>query len=261
MADYDSGLPIRSEADGDDERVHSKIVDYADPDGAGKQLEVDADGNAHIEMHGNEPDGTTDIVMRLSELGAPNGDGDYDATNNTKPASSGLIAHDRNATPDETHQNHRVTGVSNGSTHTVDVSLHDEAGAPYSGTNPMPVTFEQSEGTEIHDFDQAVAIAKDATSNHDYSVASGQTLLLREVLASASGKAKFELQIGDGAVSEVFSTIAVVFNSTANPNAPIVFTDPVVVVGTANSTTVRLIKTNLDNQAQDLYSTIVGVES
>ena len=260
MADYDSGLPIRTEADGADERVHTKIVDYADPDGASKQLEV-SEGKAHTRVYGSQPDGTTDQELRLSELGAPNGDGDYDATNNTKPASIGLIAHDRNATPDETHQNVRVTGVTSGTVHAQDVSLHDENGNPYSGTNPMPVTFEQSEGTEIHDFDQAVAIAKDASSNHDYSVADTNVLLLREILCSASGKARFELQIGDGAVSETFTTKAVVFNSTANPNAPIVFTDPIVVTGTANTTTVRVVKTNLDNQAQDLYSTIVGVES
>ena len=29
MADYDSGLPVRSEADGTDERVQVKIVDKA----------------------------------------------------------------------------------------------------------------------------------------------------------------------------------------------------------------------------------------
>lgn len=260
MADYDSGLPIRSEADGTDERVHSKLVDYTDPDSAGNQLEI-SEGKAHTRVHGSQPDGTTDQELRLSELGAPNGDGDYDATNNTKPDSSGTIVHDRNATPDETHQNVRATGITSGTVHAQDIALHDEAGNPYSGTNPLPVTFEQSEGLEIHDYDQAVNTAADASTNHDYSVADTKVFLLREVLCSASGKARFELQVGDGGAVEVFSTIAVVFNSTANPNSPIVFTDPVVVTGTANTTTVRIIKTNLDNQPQDVYSTIVGVES
>jgi hypothetical protein len=259
MADYDSGLPIRTEADGLDERVHSKLVDYADPSGVDKQMEI-SEKKAHIRVFGKDSD-SADQQLRLSQLGAPNPDGDYDATNNKKPASVGMVAHDRNAAVDDTHQNKRLTAVAGADdTICLDVAIRDEAGQPYSGTNPMPVTFEQSEGTEIHDFDQAVAIVKDATSNHDYSVADGVVMQLKEILCSASGKARFELQIGDGAASEAFATKAVVFNSTANPNCPIVFTDPIIVTGTANTTTIRVIKTNLDNQNQDLYSTIVGVE-
>src|SRR3989304_1668597 len=98
MADYDSSLPIRSEADGTDERVHTKICDGATPS---QMATVDADLNLHVEVHGNKPAGT-DIELRLSELGAPNPDGDYDASDNTKPASVGVIAHDRGASIDDT---------------------------------------------------------------------------------------------------------------------------------------------------------------
>ena len=44
MADYDSGLPIRSEVDGTDERVHVKIVDGT-TDPAVNQTRVDSDNN------------------------------------------------------------------------------------------------------------------------------------------------------------------------------------------------------------------------
>ena len=53
MSDYKSGLPVRSEADGTDERLQTKIVDATSPDT--QQMEVDSDNNAHVEVHGNNP--------------------------------------------------------------------------------------------------------------------------------------------------------------------------------------------------------------
>lgn len=44
MADYDSSLPVRTEADVD-ERLQSKIVDYTNP---AQGMEVDADNDAHV---------------------------------------------------------------------------------------------------------------------------------------------------------------------------------------------------------------------
>ena len=257
MADYDSSLPIRSEADGTDERVHVKVVDGTTPS---QRMIVDTDGNAHVELHGNDSGGT-DRVVKLSESGNVALNGDYDVSTNSNPSSSALIAHDRGASIDETSQNKRVTAVA-GADNTVclDIALRDESGVAFSATNPLPVALQQSEGTEVHDYDTAAAVASDATSNHDYSVANGVTFELREIWASASGKMKIEVQIGDGGVTEVFSSVFVGFNSTANPNIKIDFPNtPISVVGTANNTTVRIIRTNLDNQAQDLYSTIIGL--
>lgn len=259
MADYKSGLPIRSEKDLLDERVHVKVVDYTNPDS--QQMEVDTDNNAHVEVHGNRCDGAADVAIELSEQGRPNGRGDYEVDDNSCPASSGLVAGIRAAGNVPTDQTEHVTSVedSGGTVRALDVSLHDENGEAYSGSNPIPVTLEASEGTEVHDYDTAAAIVKDATDNHDYSVGSGDTFQLSQILASASGKMKVEIQIGDGAAVEVFTTKFVRFNSTANTQADLVLAQPLAVVGTANTTTIRVIRTNLDNQAQDLYSTIVGV--
>ena len=256
--DYNSSLPIRSESDGTDERVHVKIVDKDNPDT--QQATVDTDSNVKVGAYGDDPGGV-DRALRTSEQGHASVDGEYDATNNTDPSNSGLIAHQRNAALDDTHQTERITSVtdSGGTVKALDIALHDEDGEPYSASNPMPVTFEQSEGAEVHDFDEGVDIASDATSNHDYVVADGDTFLLRKIHAAASGKMKIELQIGDGAVSEVFSPKMVNFNSTANPECNFELPVPIVVIGTANGTTVRLIRTNLDNQAQSLYSQIQGV--
>lgn len=258
MADYDSALPIRSESDGTDERVHVKIVDGTTPS---QRATVDTDGNLKIAAYGNRCDTAADVALVLSEQGRPNGRGDYQVDDNSCPSSSGLIAHARSATHDDTQLTQRPTAVAGASDSIcLDISLHDEAGQAFSNTNPLPVAIAQSEGTEVHDYNTAASIAADATSNHNYSVANGVTFLLYGVLASASGKLKIELQIGDGAVSEAFTSKAVRFNSTANPQCDIwLFDKPISVLGTAQTTTVRVIRTNKDNQAQDVYSTIIGV--
>ncbi len=259
MSDFNSSLPIRSEADGLDARVQVKIVDKTNP--TTQQMIVDTDSNAHVEMHGNKPD-TTDVAIQLSEEGRPNSRGDYDGTTNTKPASNALIAHTRNAAKTEAHQAKRVSAIDssvNNDVTALDVAIRDELGNPFSNTNPLPVAIAESEGTEIHDYLTSAAVAAAGSVNHNYSVPNGSTLYLHQVLASASGKMKIEIQIGDGDVVEVFAPKAARFNSTANPQADTNFSKAIAVVGTINNTTVRVIRTNLDNQAQDLYSTIIGI--
>jgi len=258
--DYDSGLPVRSEADGADERVQVKMVDATNPDT--QQMIVDTDSNAHVEIHGNDEAGI-DRVVELSETGNVALDGDYNVTTNTNPSSVGLIAHDRNgASTDRTHQNLRPTAVvGENDTVNIDVALHDEAGQNYDANNPLPVTFEESEGDEKHEFEETEDVLKDATAVHSYSVLDGKTFLLYKVLCSGSGKIKALLEIGDGGATEAFVTKVVTFNSTANPQADMSFDRiPIKVVGTSNTTTVRITLTNRDNQQQDLHSTFVGIE-
>jgi hypothetical protein len=133
----------------------------------------------------------------------------------------------------------------------------DEDGASFSETNPLPVSFSDSEGDEINDFDTAATIAADATSNHDYTVSGGKTFRLEQVECSASSRSKFELQVETAAASGIFNTKAVMFSSSANPNMSLKLKRSITV---ATGVIVRVIRTNRDNQAQDLYSTISGVE-
>ena len=256
MSDYDSGLPVRSEADGADERVQTKIVDANNPDT--QQMEVDTDNNAHVEVHGNNPVGG-DETLRLSELGHPNTDGLYDGTDNTDPSNSAVIAHSRNASPADTQSTERVTSIedSGGTVRALDISLHDEDGEAYGPTNPLPVSFEESEGDELDDFNTSAAVAKDISVNHDYTVTAAKTLLMEEILASGSGKMKVELQLETAAASGVFDTKVVMFNSTAKPNVRIPCSKIRKQVAGA---IVRIKITNRDNQAQDLYSNLLGVE-
>lgn len=254
MSDYNSSLPVRSQSDGVDEKVVVKVIDGTP--GGSNQMSVDSDKNAHVEMHGNDPAGT-DRVVRTSELGALTPDGVYNVANNTKPGNSGIIASTRNATPSDSTQTERITSITSGTVRALDVSMHDEDGNPISSTNPLQVVVIESEGVEINDYNTVAAVAAAASSNHDYTVTAGKTLKLTQIETSASGKMKIEVRIETAVASGVFNTKFVKFNSTANPNVSITLREPIDV---AAGVRVRIIRTNNDNQAQDVYSTISGHE-
>lgn len=257
MADYDSGLPIRSEADGTDERVQTKIVDATNPDT--QQMEVDTDNNAHVEVHGNNPAGG-DEVLRMSELGHAAVDGIYDGTNNTDPSNIALIGHARNASAADSQSTERLTSVedSGGTVRALDISLHDEDGEAYSSTNPLPVTLEENEGDEICDYNTSAAVVKDATVNHDYTVSASRTLLTSRIWVAGSGKLKVEVQLETAAASGTYNTVLVAFNSTSSPNIDIPLDK--ICGKQVTGANVRIAITNRDNQAQDLYSTLIGIE-
>ena len=257
MSDYNSGLPIRSEADGTDERVHSKIV--GSPTGASpatNQVAVDDDKNAHVEVHANDPAGT-DRVLRVSELGALTGDGVYDVANNTKPGNTGIVASTRNATPSDATQTQRITSITNATKRLLDIAIHDENGDAFSASNPLPVTSVDSEGVEVNDYNTSAALAAGGTSNHDYTVTALKTLKLSQIWASASGKMKIEVQVESGVATGTFATKFVGFNSTSDPNIYMPVNENIAV---AAGVRVRIIRTNKDNQAMDVYSTISGHE-
>ena len=255
MADQDTGLPIRTEADGTDERLHVKIVDGTSP--SVNQTTVDTDKNLHVEIHGDDENGT-DRVVATSESGNIALDGDYDASTNTNPSSAGLIAHDRSAIHDRTKLNQRVTATpGEGDTINLDISLHDEAGQAYDADNPLPVSLEESEGDEIIDYNVSSSIVKDAVAEHDYTISATKTFIGDGCLVSGSGKLKVEVQIETGVATDTYVTNFTAFNSTANPTIEIDFKRRMKV---ATGVNVRILITNKDNQAQDLYSTLLGVE-
>lgn len=131
-------------------------------------------------------------------------------------------------------------------------------GANVSAANPIPVVVSSNNpGDEINNYNTAAAIAGGATSNHDYTVTALKTLLLTQIEASASGKMKIEVQVESGVATNTFATRFVQFNSTATPNMTIQLKSPISV---AAGVRVRIIRTNKDNQEQDLYSTISGQE-
>lgn len=255
MSDFNSSLPIRSEADGVDSKVHVKIYD-ASPTGVNK-MTVDADSNAHVEIHGNDPAGV-DRVVRLSEIGALTPDGVYNLTSNTKPGNVGIIAHTRSATPGDSTQNKRVTSITGAANReALDVAITDEDGNPYTTSNPLPVTWVDSEGAEINNYLASVAVAAAATVNHEYTVTVAKVLKLSQVVASGSGKIKVEVSIETAAASGIFNVVFTQFNSTSNTNVVIPVNENISVPAGVK---VRVARTNRELTAQDIYTTICGHE-
>jgi len=130
--------------------------------------------------------------------------------------------------------------------------IADGSGTYYSASNPVPVSIVDtiSGATEVLDFKQATAIAGAASDTHSYTVTAAKTLHLQKIIASASGKMKVDIKIAG-------VTKAILFNSTANPNIEYSFVSP---QNLAAAVVVSVVLTNLDNQSQNLYSTIEGYE-
>jgi hypothetical protein len=219
-------------------------------------MQIDSDKNAHVEVHGNNPAGG-DEVLRLSELGALTPDGVYSATDNSKPGNVGLITSVRDAAPSDSTQTQRLTSVTNGNKRLLDVSIHDENGAVFSASNPLPVTSVDSEGDEVNAFSTSAAVAACASIDLEYTVTALKTLKLAQVHASASGKLKAEIKVESAAGSGTFATKFVQFNSTANPNLLCEISEHISVVAGAK---VRVTLTNRDTSPMDVYATICGHE-
>lgn len=131
-------------------------------------------------------------------------------------------------------------------------------GAYVSATNPLPVTLDpEAAGTPVSDYKNASAIASGASDNHDYTVTALKTLYLEGIRSSASGKAKMVVQVETGVATGVFTTHYTMFNSTATPNMNLDVPSPLKI---AAGIRVRVIMSNRDLLAEDLYSTIAGFE-
>lgn len=141
----------------------------------------------------------------------------------------------------------------------VKAKLRDDSGSAF-GTPANPIIVEQIQGTSgdpVSDFSDSGNLAKDATANHDYTVSVGKTLLLKGVEGSASDRSKWEIQIEDGPAAGTFTTVGVMFNSVATPNADFEFKAPLEV---AAGVIVRVIQKSLENPGHSVYSTIMGLE-
>ncbi len=109
-------------------------------------------------------------------------------------------------------------------------------------------------GEEIHDYDTAVDVAVDTPSNHDYTVV-GTTFLLKSIIVSGSGNIKFELLVGP--VAGLVAKMTGFLNGRDGDTKQIDF-DPPIEVPVTSTGTIRVIRTNRQGSATDVYSTIIG---
>ena len=109
-------------------------------------------------------------------------------------------------------------------------------------------------GDEICEYDTQEGLAVNTPKTFTYIVSADRTLYLHEIYASGSGKIKVEVKTG---VSGSEETRWVGFNSTSNPVCRFKINIPIVEV---TGHKVLVIVTNRDNQAQDVYYTLIGLE-
>lgn len=124
-----------------------------------------------------------------------------------------------------------------------------------SASNPIFVAVTNPILTgEVNSYSTAT-IAAAATSNHDYTVTTA--MKLKSVAFACSGSMKIEIQVGPVAS---LVTKAVGFISSNGGNNVITF-DPPIEIPTTSTGTVRVIRTNRNNQTTDVYSTILGIDA
>lgn len=250
MADYDSSLPMRTEAAGD---VDVFISDASTPT---QKLKVNADGSIDT----NTAPGSKIIITDGTDDMEINADGSINAVA-SQTSHDNLNANANIQVGDADVSNANPVPMSDGGgSITIDQAAHDNLNAnanlqvgdvDVSESNPVPVVVASDQaGDEIVDYQTSVSVASAAVVNHDYTVSAGKTFLGEKAFISGSGKLKVEILVN---ALPVF----VGFNSTSNPNIEI----PMEKIVKANATEViRISLTNRDKQPQDLYSTLLGLE-
>lgn len=274
MSDVNSSLPIRTENAGD------AIVKIADATTPSQQLAVETDGSINVNVvPGSEikiTDGTDDLAI--------NGDGsinaivsatDLDVRNlvfadDKVDVSGSVVALDAPtlaALESITVQNGAGANAVNiqdgGNSITVDavdldvrnLSASQDNIAISDGTDSLAINTDGSinvkivdgtPGTSINSYNTVANVAGGANSTHTYT--STGNFYLTQIEASGSGKLKIEVQVNG-------TTRFVQFNSTANTNMSITLSQPILAT---SGQTVTVIRTNRENQSQDVYSTISG---
>lgn len=123
-----------------------------------------------------------------------------------------------------------------------------------SGALRVTITDPSALSTEVRDYNTSASVAVAGSANHDYTVSALKTLKAKRMFVSASGRIKASLILDPSGTPE---TIVVGFNSTASPLIDI---DLEGLVEVAAGIVVRIVIENLDEDAQDVYSTLFGNE-
>ncbi len=221
--DFDSALPIRTELHGD---VVTRLMDAT---ASGNLLAINSDGS--INVSGIDASG---INIRPLSSG----------TDSVSFAATDLDIRDLVSGTDKVGA---ILQGSSGTYVTVDtfgsVQVKQRPGESWN----VQIASAAS-NAEINSY-SATGVNKNQTTTHSYTV-TGTTFLLRQVLGAGSAKFKVEVQVPSG------TTKAVMFGTGATGQmVDITFANPIEAI---TGQVINVILTNRDNQAQNLYSTIIG---
>lgn len=245
MSDFNSELPVRTQTNGD---VVVKLVDGTT---VSQAAAVDTAGNVSTNL-GKVGGTATDTNNGTTSAGTQRVTLSSDSTGQVKLATgSNTIGQ---LTANQSVNTAQVAGTTTSvNTGNADAGTQRVVLASNQPSIAVNVT---TGGTDICDYNTAAAVAASGTSTHTYTVTTGKTLTLGKCYATASGKMKITVQVdlGAGLVTKFIG-----FNSTANPD--IIFDLGSFGISVASTKTVAIIRQNNDNQAQDVYSTIIGSEA
>jgi hypothetical protein len=130
-------------------------------------------------------------------------------------------------------------------------------GSLNSPTNPIFVSSSDVAGNSVDNYQTSASLAAGSSVSLDYTVSAGKTFYTRQFWAAGSGKIKLQCEYETAAASGIFNTFWVGFNSTADTNILI----PVPSAKTqVTGARIRMVISNLDLAAQDVYSTLSGTE-
>lgn len=137
------------------------------------------------------------------------------------------------------------------------VNMTQINGTAISVTNPLPVYISSTLlTTEIISHATSAALAVDGSVNLDYTVTATKTAKVRFIRGSASGS--FKMTVQSGPVASLV-TKDVAFAGAAVPFVNLPY-DGLLEVPDTSTGTIRVTMRNDDNQAQDVYRTIVMEE-
>ena len=130
-------------------------------------------------------------------------------------------------------------------------------GANVSVTNPIPVyVTSSSPGTLVNSYMTSVNVAAGSSVNLTYTIPAGKTFSAYKFWSSGSGKIRVDVQASPDGTT--YSTYWTGFNSTAQPNVDINLTQPAEFQDSGTGSTIRIVITNKDLTAFDVFTTITG---
>jgi hypothetical protein len=146
-------------------------------------------------------------------------DGIYAFLGNPDPDNIGLIGHIRAVSPGDSDQTNRITSITNGTIHALDVAIHNSDGTPIDNSNPMVVDSGTTATTPI----TYNVLAPVAGTEYSQVIPVGTKRFMAKV---RSGDAKTQFAYVSGQSGTNYTTIrAGVFYEEINLNltAPITF--------------------------------------
>lgn len=150
-------------------------------------------------------------------------DGIYDVIDNPDPDNVGVIAHNRNAIPTDLDQVNRVTSVTNGNVHALDVSVHNSNGSAIDNINPLPVVTVPGPGASSKSFyNEVTSVATSViTTVLTYTVPALTTAVLNTIDVSGTNIAQFQVEVNTVVIDKKRTYFSGPFNEVFNFNGSV----------------------------------------